>query len=177
MTTPTPPSAMEAEKALHCADVVAHSETDGLVDPYRLRQLQIQYVARALSEREAEIGRINEQNRQLEQMESAARQRCIERLSDDIVVFRRERDEAQQEVERLREWAARWKAARVTWTPPYYSVSLWDEMMTEAETLLTRRPPPAQEPGASAPPQWRPNYPDPAHDPSLLAHERPRNGP
>ena len=42
-----------AEQALKCADVVADSETDGLVDPYRLRQLQIVYVADAVqAERE-----------------------------------------------------------------------------------------------------------------------------
>ena len=35
----------------------------------------------------------------------------------------------------------------------------------------------APESGVSAPPPWRPNYPDPTHDPSLVVHDRPGRRP
>lgn len=76
----------------------------------------------------------------------------------------REREAAEREVERLREAlkGAMKKLQR-------YGERTDDEYAA----FLTRRPAPAPEPGASAPPPVRPNYPDPTYDPSLLAHERP----
>lgn len=64
----------------------------------------------------------------------------VERLTGRAKNMQESRDLYFKETERLRAALIRWKERRKDWTPPYYSLSLFDEMMADFDAALA--PPP-----------------------------------
>ena len=190
MTTPTPPSAMEI--AMECT----HGRWLGEAQFGAC----VHCIALALNARDEQIGGLEEIRRADGQAMEKMAQSC-----DALEAKLRDREaglgrylmanntlvdtlgEREREVERLRE------AIEYLFTPgpgiavpePYPQQEeyephkkTWNNKLAKLKEALlpSRCPAPAPKPEASAPPPFRPNYPDPAPDPSLLAHERPEGG-